>query len=303
MDQAHQLSLLPLMATFARVIETGSFSAAARQADTSASAISRQIARLEQALSLRLVERTTRQLRLTEAGAEILEQCHALLMAADAVHSISERFLTGPQGVVRLGVPKALGQRMIGPLLPAFLNEYPQVDVHLLLNDLPLDLIGDRLDLMIRITEQPPPGLAGRPLLQVSHVLCATPDYLATHGTPTTPQGLKQHSCLYLGESLGDHRWHLRQGDVLETVAVHGRLATNHSGVRLEAALQHLGIACLPAFTAAPALAEGLLVPVLEEWEYTGPYQGTAWLLYAPNRYLPAKVRVLIDFLAARLAR
>ncbi|WP_447588254.1 LysR family transcriptional regulator [Aquipseudomonas campi] len=294
-------SLLPHMAMFVRVVECGSFSAAARQQGSTASAVSRQIAHLEQALGLRLLERTTRRLRLSEAGAEVFERCREMLGAAQAAMAVSERLMSHARGTVRLSVPKAFGKFLISPLMAEFLQRYPEVNVSLNLSDRSPDLIADQFDLLVCITDQPPPTLAGRPLCSVQQLLCATPTYLQRHGTPQHPQELVRHACLYLDETPDDHRWHFSNGNEQCVVAVNGRFASNHSEVRLNGALNDLGIACLPHFTAAAALASGELLQVLPQWRYTGSYQGTAWILYHPTRHLPPKLRVLIDHLAERL--
>lgn len=289
------------MASFVCVVESGSFAGAARRLGSSSSAVSRQ-AQLEQALGLRLLERTTRRLRLSEAGSEVLEHCREMLTAAQAAVSVGERLMSHPRGQVRLSVPKAFGRYQVAPLLSAFLERYPEVAVSLNLSDRAPDLISERFDLLIRITDRPPLNLAGRPLCEIHQLLCASPEYLARHGTPQHPQDLVRHTCLYLDEVPDDHRWHFSNGSEQAVVAVQGRLTSNHSEVRLNGSLDHLGIACLPHFTAAAALKAGRLVQVLADWRYTGSYQGTAWILYHPNRHLPPKLRVLIDHLAAELA-
>jgi DNA-binding transcriptional LysR family regulator len=291
------------MAVFVRVVEAGSFSAAARQLGMTASAVSRQVARLEQALSLRLLERTTRQLRLNEAGSECYAHCRAMLEAADQALAIGERLMSSPRGLVRLSVPKAYGKFVIGPLMPDFLRRYADVDVHLQISDQSPDLIEDGFDLLIQVTDQPPEGLAGKPLGPVRQVLCASPEYLHRHGTPQHPQELLRHSCLYLGEHTGDNRWHFSDGERQQTVTVRGRFVSNHSEVRLQATLADLGITVLPQFTAAQALAEGRLREILPQWRYTGSYQGAAWLLWRQNQHLPPKTRAVIDYLSETLAR
>lgn len=298
----HHPALLPLMASFVRVVEHGSFSAAARLQGTSASALSRQIAQLEAQLGLRLLERTTRRLRLSEAGAEVFERCREMLAAADAALAVGERLMSHARGQIRLSVPKAFGKYLVAPLMADFLARYPEVDVSLNLSDRSPDPIAEGFDLIVRITEQPPEQMAGRPLCQVEQLLCATPQYLARHGTPQHPQELVRHACLYLDENPDDRRWHFAKAGEQCMVSVRGRFASNHSEVRLNGALNHLGIACLPSFTAAEALAAGKLVQVLGDWRYTGIYQGTAWALYPSNRHLPPKLRVLIDHLAVGLA-
>ncbi len=294
--------LLPGMVVFVRVVEAGSFSAAARQLGTTASAVSRQVARLEQALSLRLLERTTRQLRLNEAGSEFYAHCRTMLDAADQALAIGERLMSSPRGLVRLSVPKAYGKFVISPLMPGFLRRYAEVEVQLQISDQSPDLIEDGFDLLVKVTDQPPEGLAGKPLGPVRQLLCASPAYLEQQGTPQHPQELIRHSCIYLGERAGDSRWHFSDGERQEVVTVRGRYVCNHSEARLEAVLADLGITVLPHFTAAQALADGRLCEVLPQWRYTGSYQGAAWLLWRPNRHLPPKQRALIDYLSEALA-
>lgn len=296
------LALLPLLATLVRVVDAGSFSAAARQAGGTASAVSRQVARLERQLQVRLFERTTRRLRLTQAGEEIVGHGRRMLEAARAAQDIGEHLQGTPRGTVRMSVPKALGRFVINPLVPAFLQRYPQVDLKLRLDDRAPNLVEDGFDLCLQVTEAPPPGLAGRPLLPVRQLLCASPAYLARAGTPRHPRELAQHSCLALDERADDHRWHFSRGDELVGVEVSGRYASNHSEARLLLAEEGIGLTCLPHFTAAAALAAGRLVEVLPDWRYRGSYQGAAWLLWLPGRQLPPKLRVLIDYLAECLA-
>ncbi|MFO3670994.1 LysR substrate-binding domain-containing protein [Pseudomonas protegens] len=297
------LPLLAEMAIFVRVVETGSFSEAARQLGSSPSAVSRSISRLEKALATRLLQRTTRKLRLSDGGEEVFKRCSEMVSAARSVMEVSGQFTHEAEGVVRVSVPKAVGRFVVHPHMPEFLRRYPQVDVELLHEDRDVDLIDDNVDLAIRITDRPPPGLIGRQLLRIDHLLCATPQYLAEHGTPAHPQDLRQHSCIYLGETPSDARWKFTQGSKAVTVGVRGRYAANHTGVRLDAVLQHLGIGSLPYFTARHALEQGLIVQVLPEWTFLASYHGGAWLLHSPTRYLPPKLRVFIDYLVECLAK
>ncbi|EPZ8122362.1 LysR family transcriptional regulator [Yersinia enterocolitica] len=288
------LALLSEMAIFVKVVETGSFSAVARQLGVSPSAISRSVSRLEKALATRLLQRTTRKLRLSESGEEVFKRCNAMLNATNSVMEISGQYSQEPEGLIRVSVPKAVGRFVVHPHMPEFLQRYNKIDVQLILDDRYVDLV-------IRITDQPPPGMVGRQLMNIEHLLCATPEYLAAQGTPLHPHDLAQHSCIYLGETQGDARWKFRQGTKAITVAVKGRYAANHTGVRLDAVLQHIGIGSLPYFTARTALQQGQLVQVLPEWRFISSYSGGLWLLYPPTRYLPAKLRVFIDYIVGRL--
>lgn len=295
------LENLPDMVVFARVVDAGSFSGAARQLGLTPSAVSRQVARLEGVLRVRLLERTTRKLRLTEAGSAAFTRCQALVAAAREVMALSDSQSATPRGLVRVSMPKAFGRQVVHPLMPAFLARYPEVDVQLIITDRTVDLFEESVDLAIRITDAPPPGLAGRPLTTIRHLVCASSQYLAAHGTPAHPRDLAQHSCLYLGEDERDRHWRFQRGAEEATVRVSGRYVANHSEVRLDGARQHLGIASLPEFTAREALAKADLVTVLDDWEHKTDYAGTAWLLYPPNRFLAAKLRAWIDFLVAAL--
>lgn len=289
------------MAVFVRVVECGSFTIAARELGMTPSAASRQVTRLEKALRMRLLERTTRKLKLSEPGVEAFRHCRDMLSAAHDAVGVADRFMEAPHGLVRVSVPKAFGRVVIQPLIPSFLEQYPAVDLQLLVTDRDVDLIDDCVDIAIRVTDTPAPGLVARPLTEVRHVLCATPTYLAAHGVPTHPDDLATHDCLYLGEHPGDNLWHFRRGDDSTTVPVRGRYVVNHSEMRLEGILHHLGIGCLPYFTARAALGDGRVVQVIENWQFIAPYQGTAFALYAPNRFLPPKFRVFIDHLVENL--
>ena len=302
MSTNQSLVLLNEMATFVKVVETESFSETARQLGSTPSAVSRAIAHLERALGTRLLHRTTRKLRLSESGQQVYERCVDMVNAAQAVMESSGKFHIEPQGIIRISVPKAVGHFMLHPHLPEFLALYPKIDIQLLLEDRYIDLIDDGVDLAIRITEQPPGGLMGRKLIDIDHLICATPEYLQQHGIPQHPHDLKQHQCIYLGEQPNDSKWKFQQEQKSITVAVRGRYAANHTGVRLSAALQHLGIASLPYFVARHALEQGTLVQVLPDWHFKTYYSGGAWLLYPPTRHVPPKLSVFIQYLAEKLA-
>lgn len=295
------LDALPDLAAFAAVAEAGSFSAAARQLGLTPSAVSRQVARLERRLKLRLMERTTRKLRLTEAGQAVLARSQDMLAAARGAFALGDELAGTPRGLVRVSVPKAVGRLVVHPLMAGFLRRYPEVDVQLVVTDRTVDLFAEPIDLAIRMTDSPPPGLAGRPLMAIRHMACASPTYLADRGMPLHPRELAQHSCLYLGEDERDRHWRFRRGADEVTVKVLGRYVANHSEIRLEGALAGFGIASLPAFTATPALQAGSLVQVLPDWEHLTAYAGTAWLLYPSNRYVAPKLRAFIDYLVASL--
>ncbi|WP_083654669.1 LysR family transcriptional regulator [Burkholderia sp. SRS-W-2-2016] len=299
MTPTELFALLPDMAVFARVVEAGNFSLAARQLGSTPSTVSRQIKRLEDALATRLLERSTRTVRVTESGAQVALLCRDMVSAASAAVDAAGQLAGKPQGKVSVSAPTQFARTVLHPLMPGFLRAYDAVDLQILFTDHDVDPLAADVDLVIRLTEHPPPGLAGRRLGAVRWLLAASPGYLLTHAMPAEPRDLRGHACIYLGESADDNRWRFRRGGETQSVEVHGRYVANHAGARLEAAQQHFGIACVPEFAAAAALASGELVEVLPDWQLDmRAYVGSVWLLYPPNRFLPPKVRVLIDYLA-----
>lgn len=296
------LALLPDIAVFVQVVESGSFSAAARKLGSTPSSVSRSVSRLERELGCKLLVRTTRKLRLSEAGRDVFQRAASMMYNARDVMALGGTASQAPQGRVTLGVPKAVGRFVIHPLIEEFLARYQEVDICLRLEDRYMDLIDDEVDLALRITDSPSPGLYGKPLMPIEHLLCATPAYLARHGTPEHPQELRQHSCISLGETAADARWKFRRDGKSVVVQTRGRYAANHTGVRLDAVKRHLGIGSLPRFTASDALAAGEIVQVLPAWEFISSYSGRLWLLWSAGRHMPAKIRVLIDYLTEKLS-
>lgn len=194
----------------------------------------------------------------------VYEHAQEMLSAAQNGFRFRQQPPKRRAGKLTVSVPKAVGRTVVHPLMAEFFARFPEVDVCLRLEDRYMDLIDDGVDLALRI------GVTlARPLRQaadaVSHVICATPEYLRRHGTPENPQALRDRSCISLGETPADSRWKFRRGDKVET-QTRGRYAANHTGVRLDAVKHHLGIGSLPLFTAREALANGEIVQVLPEW-------------------------------------
>ena len=299
------LKFLPKVVTFVGVADRGTFPAAAALLGITPSAASRQVKRLEQEIGVQLLQRTTRQLRLTEPGAEAFARCRELVLAAQGAMEIGEQFAAGPSGLVRISAPKAFARRVLHAHVLEFLRRYPEVDVQLIVADRDVDPIREGVDLVVRLTTKPPEGLVARQLMPVEHILCASPRYLEQHAAIAHPGDLAAHSCLSLGEHERDNHWRFRkkeEGEKEETeVIVRGRYVSNHSEVRLEGALADLGVAVVPAFVAQEALDAGSLVRVLPGWEYRGNYQGHAYILYPPNRFMAPKCRALVDHLLGAL--
>ncbi|WP_250508963.1 LysR family transcriptional regulator [Caballeronia sp. GACF4] len=302
MNPSDLFDLLPDMAVFARVVDAGNFSIAARQLGSTPSTVSRQIKRLEDALATRLLERSTRKVRVTESGYQVYRHCRDMATAATGAVDAAGQLSGKPQGKVSLSAPTAYAKSVIHPLVPGFLAAYPEVDLQLVFSDHDIDPLASDVDLVIRATDDPPQGLAARRIGRVRWLLCAAPRYLQTRGEPAHPRDLARHDCIPLGETVDDHRWRFARGGETATVAVHGRYIANHAGARLDAAENGMGIATLPEFAAREALASGRVQAVLVDWEVQArAYRGPVWLLYPPNRFLPPKARALIDYLHAHL--
>jgi DNA-binding transcriptional LysR family regulator len=298
MTPTELLPLLPDLANFAQVVEAGNFSPAARRLGTTPSTISRQVQRLEHALGTRLFERSTRRIRLTESGMQVYRYCRDMLDAASGAVDAASQLTAQPRGRVSISAPISLAKSLIHPRMPGFLRAYEQVEVQLVFDDRDIDPIRDHVDLVVRPTPTPPQGLAARRLGTVQWLPCASPEYLHARGTPAVPDDLAQHECLYLGDTPDDNRWTFRQGSHTKTIEVRGRYIANDVNARREAALEHWGVASLPDFAVGDDLRSGRLVQVLPEWLFEPcAYSGPVWLLYPPNRLLPPKMRVLIDWL------
>lgn len=301
-----EMKMLKEMAIFAQVVDSGGFSAAARQLSLTTSAVSRHVSRLEAYMGGRLLQRTTRSVSLTELGEQVYVACVRMLNTAREIHALAGSYSARPNGVVRISAPVVLGQLWLAPLLPAFLERYPEVDVRLSLVDRNVDLIEEGIDLAIRISADLAPGLAARPLGPMRYMLVASPRYLAAHGVPATPQALLGHRCNYLGYARFGAAWTMRHVDaatatVPETVSIRvpSRLTINNSAALMAVVEADGGIGLVPDFSARAALAQGRVVQVLADWTFDEPYAGNVHAVYMPGPHLALKVRVLIDYLVA----
>ena len=280
---------------FVRVVDEGSFSAAARQLGVSLPAVSKQVARLEQQLEARLLNRTTRRLSLTEAGEVFLEHCVRLLDDAREAHDSVRRLHDAPRGLLRVSAPVTFAAGQLAPLLPAFLARYPEIRLELDASDRLVDLADEAYDLAIRLTEHPPQGLVARPLHGLRRVVCAAPAYLQAHGEPKHPQELARHNCLTYPQVPEGTRWRFERGDERLEIAAQGNLSTNSTELLLRAARSGLGLLRVRDYTVLDDLRQGLLQEVLREWAPRA--RAALHVLYLPNRRLPPKARVFIDYL------
>jgi DNA-binding transcriptional LysR family regulator len=281
------------MHAFARVAETGSFSAAARQLRQSKSLISRQVADLEASLGVRLIQRTTRSLSLTEAGAAYYVKAQRILAELEEAELAAAQSQANPRGRLRLAAPMSFSILHLAPVLPDFLARYTEIDIAIEMNDRVVDLLEEGFDLALRIGRLSDSRLIARKLAPMRRVIAASPDYLARFGRPAKPQDLKQHACLCYSNRGMAEEWRF----IGQNIEVKGRVHANNGDLLREMALNGLGIVDLPLFLIEDDLHSGALVTLLEDFlkQDAGLYA-----VYPKAPYLAPKVRVLIDFLAAR---
>jgi DNA-binding transcriptional LysR family regulator len=288
---------LQRMAIFARVVETKSFSEAARRLGISKSVVSKQMTQLEKSVGARLLNRTTRAMSLTEAGAVFYEYCARIVEELEEAKQAVGQLHSGPRGLLRVSAPVAFGTMHVAPALADFLAAHPDVQVDMEIKDRFVDLADERFDVAIRITKEPGANLVARRLATVNRKICATPAYFKRHGIPRTPRDLERHNCLTYTYFNPQDPWRLRGPDGDISVAASGNLRLNDDEALSEAVLKGLGIALLPTFIVGKELQAGRLKAVLSEYV---PPERHIYAVYLPTRHVSPKLRAFIDFLVGR---
>ncbi|WP_159650457.1 LysR family transcriptional regulator [Vibrio atypicus] len=279
---------------FVGVAETQSFTAAAKKLDTSVAQISRRVSALEERLAVKLFNRTTRKVSLTEAGQLYYQQCKHLVEGLELAELAVTQMQSTPKGLLKVTAPVTYGEQHLAPLLHQFLELHPQVDLDLMLTNQKLDLIEMGVDVAIRLGRLQDSSLIAKRLSTRQLYVCASPKYLERYGEPHTLSELSKHECL-VGSI--DY-WRFRDAKGEKSLRVSGRIHCNSGFALLDAAKRGLGLVQLPDDYVQTALDSGELVEVLSD--YRDEREGI-WALYPQNRNLSPKVRLLIDFLAERL--
>ncbi|GAA0830598.1 MAG: LysR family transcriptional regulator [Cupriavidus sp.] len=291
---------LPALVAFTRVARLGSFTAASAALAVSPSAVSQTIRHLEDRLGVRLLQRTTRRVGLTEAGAALLARVEPALAEIHAATDDIRQQRDMPAGTLRLTSSHSAVVIALRPILTDFMRAYPTICVDLVTDDRFVDLIAEGFDAGLRLGEALQQDMVAIPVTgPLRMVVAASPDYLARHGTPQTPHELHRHACLpYRFGPMGSvYRWEFARGGRPFTVDIGMALIANDKSMLHQAALAGLGLIYEFPHHIADALASGALVTVLDEW--TPPFSG--FYLYYPSRALmPPKLRVFVDFLKAR---
>nr|WP_294846951.1 LysR family transcriptional regulator [uncultured Sphingomonas sp.] len=287
------------MQVFLRVVETGSFSEAARLLRMTPSTISKLVSRIETRLGVRLVERSTRRLSLTTEGRLYYERSQALLRDLDDIERELSRGAEATGGTVRVNVSVALGVLGLEPLLRDFWRAYPNIVIDLSLSDEIVDLYLDRTDVAFRIGPLPDSGIIARRIGTAFRKIVAAPDYLARHGTPRTIDDLAQHNCLGFNFRRAAAVWPLREGGRLVEREVSGSLLANNGETVRHMALAGVGLARMGDYHVRADLAEGRLVEVLAD--VVEPDEEQIHAVFLGGAHMPQRVRAFLDFVSPRL--
>ncbi|MGI2125288.1 LysR family transcriptional regulator [Shewanella oncorhynchi] len=301
---------------FVTIVERGSMISAANALDMSRSMVTRYLSEMEEWSGARLLHRSTRSLSLTPAGEQVLDYCHRLLELANEVPAVSHAAVAIPRGLLRISCSQFLAHQILAPVVQQYLASYPQASVNFHVSSQTVDLVAERIDLAIRITNELDPNLIARRLGECESVVCAAPSYLAARAAVLHPEDLTQHNCLTYSY-FGDVMWRFYQTDVVAkqaqalnsdpksnqgqafNVPVNGNFSANDSMVVLNATLAGEGIAMQPVWAAKPYLDSGQLVPLLTEFK---PLSLGVYGVYQSRKHMQPALRVMMDMLVAYFA-
>ncbi|MEI9404392.1 LysR family transcriptional regulator [Mesorhizobium argentiipisi] len=289
---------LDAMSLFVATAEAGSLSAAARRAGIPLATVSRKLSELEKHLGTRLLNRSTRRLTLTDAGQSYLTACRRILDEVSEAQRMAAGEYSSPTGELVITAPVVFGRLHVLPVITGFLAVYPQVDVRLTLSDRITQLVEEHIDLAVRIGELPDSAMVAIRVGSIRRIVCASPAYLAMHGTPEKPPELAGHNCITFEGLAAPATWSFGAGKTETTVAVRSRLQVNTAEAAIDAAITGLGLTKVLSYQADAAVRAGALRVVLE------PFEPPPWpvsLVHAGQGRLPVKLRAFLDFAAPRL--
>lgn len=292
------MNRLESMSVLIAVVDAGSLSAAARHLGMPLATVSRKVAELESHLKTRLLHRTTRQLSLTEAGASYVAACRRILEEIGEAERAATGEYASPKGRLVVTAPVVFGRLHLVPVVAEFLAHYPEIEINLMLTDRVVHLMEEHCDAALRIGDLPDSSLMATQVGAVRRVVCASPDYLASHGVPATPQDLTGHACITFEvlESVG--AWVFETGKSQMSVPVHSRFAVNTAEAAIDAAMLGVGVIRVLSYQVAHALSKNALKVVLEPFE-SSPLPVS--LVHKGQAPLPLKLRAFLDFVAPRL--
>ena len=293
--------ILSDIAIFAAVVREGSFTRAADKLELSTSQVSKCVNRLERSLGARLLHRTTRRLRLTEAGSALYENSSTALAAIEDAKLAVSKLQGAPRGKLKVSSSTAFGAMQLPRIIRDLSAQYPELEIELVLEDRHVDLVKEGIDVAIRITgEAPDSGLVYRRLGPNRQVICASPDYIGRRGLPRTPADLASHNCIAHSARATPRVWHLTGPDGEQiSVSINGRPTINSALAVRQAALEGLGIVEINSYLVGEDIAAGRLVRLLPQYQ---PKELHFYAVYAERRFLAPKIRVFVDAMLARIA-
>jgi DNA-binding transcriptional LysR family regulator len=283
------------MAAFVRVIDSKGFSAAAAGLGLTPSAVSKLVTRLETRLGVRLLQRTTRALHLTEEGEVFYAAAQRIVGEIETLEEQVTGHSGTPQGLLRVTTSLAFASHQLAPVLSEFLARHPLVQLDLLPTDRVIDMVEEGIDIAIRIGRLADTSFMARKIGEDKRLICAAPSYLARHGTPKRPEELARHNCIVSRERAYLNRWPFKIDGQISEIEVGGRVAINEGEMQMQLALQGIGIARLTRLTLARAIRDGALVPLLDDFSADEPVAIHA--VYPHRRHLAAKVPAFVNFL------
>ena len=284
------MSIWDGVSEFVAVVDAGGFSAAAKRLGVSTSYVSRRVADLEARLGIRLLARSTRQVRMTDEGAEYYRRCNDLTAGLEEANQVVAGETAEVVGRIRVAAAGAFAEQYVAPALAEFAAQHPKVQIEISFNSRIINLIDEGFDFAIRYGVLEDSSLIARKLTDRTLITCASPGYLKRRGIPTVPEELRDHDCLYSNSD----RWRFSYPEGHQVIRVSGPWISNNGVALVAAAMQNLGIIYLPRVNLADALDAGKLVPILENfWDR----DRATWLVYPSRRHLPLRVRRVIDFL------
>lgn len=294
---------LAAMRVFAKVAQTGSFSKVGRLLGTSTSSIARLVNSLEEELGVRLLNRTTRQLVLTEAGQRFYADAARILQSVDEAKRGAAAYQQGVRGTVRVHAATSVGAGVILPALPGFLELHPEIVVDISLTDQRVDIVAEKVDVAVWRGRLEDSGLIARPLASPRRVLCGSTSYFARHGKPAAPADLSRHNCLVYSALHYSNEWSFEKDGETTNVAVSGNLRADTGGVLLASTLRGLGLAVLPEWLVRDACNRGELQTVLDDYALRLSGNDPSLYLVYPHRSPPPKVGAFIEFVLGLFGR
>lgn len=288
------IDVLKGMQVFTKVVELKSFAKAADALGMSRGMTSRYVAGVEEKLGVRLINRTTRQFSITEAGYSYYNKSIQILALVSETELAAANDAAAPRGTLRISCSVAFGGKQLGKAISAYLQRYPQVRVEVVLCERIVNIVEEGFDLALRVADDLAPGLIARRLTPIRFTVCASPDYLLRCGHPASPSELSGHECLIFSESGVPGEWRFKRAGISTSVRVQGSFHGNNGNILCDAAADGLGIIYQPSFLTHELLRSGSLVRLLPEWE-TDTFW--AYAVYPHRQFLPPKVRTFIDFM------